>query len=89
MNAELKRYGDTSGLVARDYYRQYSGLVVGGMRIIYVNGAHRQYVDEHWRQEAFDICHAGPRAFDLVYFPLIRTRGRFRFNDGGFPTSTH
>src|SRR6266566_2274439 len=37
---------DTSLQVSpTDYYRQYVGVVVGGRRLIYVNGFHRQWFD--------------------------------------------
>lgn len=29
-----------------EYYRQYAGVVIGGRQLIYVNGFHKQFVDE-------------------------------------------
>jgi hypothetical protein len=66
---------------ATDYYRQYVGLVVGGRRLVYVNGFHRELLSldptsrrlEHageWRTKAVVGCGGGVDLFGAEYDPI-------------------
>lgn len=73
------------------YFRQYAGFVIGGRRVIYVNGVdesaiQRQPNPEHpfdWRTQAVQICDGGPITFGVEYDPATRQFYNFAFN-GGF-----
>jgi hypothetical protein len=91
---ELTRYGSTAE--PSTYYRQYGGLIIGGRRIVYVNGFHRQIVDNavenvrhgghadptKWRRQAALICDGGAITFGVEYDPAARTFANFYFNGG-------
>jgi hypothetical protein len=70
------------------YYRQYAGLVVGGRRIIYVNGVDESAVErdpnaQHrfdWRTQPILICDGGPITFGVEYDPATRQFSNFAFN---------
>lgn len=72
LNAKLHRLLsglDPCGAVrlsVNDYHRQYSGLVIGGRRVIYVN-ALSGTVGSDWRTEPFVICDGGPSAWGASY----------------------
>jgi len=73
------------GWQATDYYRQYGGLIVGGQRIIYVNGFHRHIVEhtphsESWKTAAVGICDGGELAFGAEYDPEAKSLAKFQFN---------
>lgn len=71
------------------YYRQYAGFVIGGKRIIYVNGVDERAIDadpspafhpSNWRTYAVQICDGGPITFGVEYDPATRTFSNFAFN---------
>jgi hypothetical protein len=76
-------------LLARDYYRQYGGLIVGGKRIIYVNGFHRWFLARsgrnadawtRWRTIAVRVCDGGLEYFGAEYDPDTRQVDAIEFN---------
>jgi hypothetical protein len=73
------------------YYRQYAGFVIGGRRIIYVNGVDESAVDDDageavrrpgysWRTHAVQICDGGTITFGVEYDPATRQFSNFAFN---------
>lgn len=74
-----------------DYYRQYAGFIIGGRRIIYVNGVHESAVERaeeapqatDWRAAPIQICDGGTITFGVEYDPATQTFDKFAFN-GGF-----
>jgi hypothetical protein len=70
------------------YYRQYAGFVIGGRRIIYVNGVDESAVEhdpnaQHrfdWRTQPILICDGGPITFGVEYDPATRQFSNFAFN---------
>lgn len=97
---ELARYNSQSS--PGDYYRQYAGLVIGGRRIVYVNGFRRQIVEnainnarygghsnpDSWRYEPVRICDGGDISFGAEYDPETGNFTNFRFN-GTLPRIHH
>jgi hypothetical protein len=75
-------------LFARDYYRQYGGLIVGGKRIIYINGFHRASMawlghareETNWRTSAVRACDGWLRYFGAEYDPDTRQVYAIEFN---------
>jgi hypothetical protein len=73
------------------YYRQYAGFVIGGRRVIYVNGIDESAIQREpnpqhpfdWRTQAVQICDGGPITFGVEYDPATRRFSSFAFN-GGF-----
>jgi hypothetical protein len=71
-----------------DYYRQYAGFVIGGRRIIYVNGVVESAIlrepnPDHpfdWRTQAVSICDGGTITFGAEYDPELNTVSNFAFN---------
>ena len=72
-----------------DYYRQYGGLVVGGVKIIYVNGFHREFLDSltdfptramFWQTSPVGVCDGGLFFFGAEYDPSTRHVRSIRFN---------
>ncbi len=71
-----------------DYYRQYAGFVIGGRRVIYVNGVSESAVHESddpgrpfdWRTQAMAVCDGGPIVFGVEYDPATHTFTHFAFN---------
>ena len=70
-----------------DYYRQYAGLVIGGKRIIYVNGVTDGVIendlrdsDLDWRARPVQICDGGSITFGVEYDPATRQFSNFEFN---------
>src|SRR5262249_48262706 len=59
------------------YYRQYAGFIVGGRRVIYVNGVSESAVHESddperpfdWRTQAMSVCDGGTITFGVEYDP--------------------
>jgi hypothetical protein len=84
---ELEQAGQS--LSPRGYYRQYAGFVIGGRRIIYVNGVGESAIERDaretfdWRTQAVQICDGGPITFGVEYDPATRQFANFAFN-GGF-----
>ncbi len=68
------------------YYRQIAGLVIGGRRIIYVNGVDESAIGGgansrfDWRTQAVQICDGGPITFGVEYDPATRQFSNFAFN---------
>jgi hypothetical protein len=63
-------------LAPQAYYRQYAGLVVGGKRLVYVNGFYENYVrmaanrqPDFWRKERIDVCGGGALYFGATFDP--------------------
>lgn len=79
-----------------NYYRQYAGFVIGGRRVIYVNGFGASLLDHEpnpyhpfdWRTQSTQICDGGPITFGVEYDPVTRRFANFSFNGtagGPFP----
>jgi hypothetical protein len=75
--------------LARDYYRQYGGLIVGGKRIIYINGFHRTFLTwfghapelaTDWRSIAVRVCDGWLQYFGAEYDPDTRHVYAIEFN---------
>ena len=70
------------------YYRQYAGFVIGGRRIIYVNGVDESAVERDpnparpfdWRTQPILICDGGPITFGAEYDPATHQISNFAFN---------
>ena len=70
------------------YYRQYAGYVIGGKRIIYVNGVDEGAVEREpdpahpfdWRTQGIQICDGGTITFGVEYDPATRQFSNFAFN---------
>jgi hypothetical protein len=70
------------------YYRQYAGFVIGGKRVIYVNGVDETAVEraptpDHpfdWRTQAVQICDGGAITFGVEYDSAARRFSNFAFN---------
>jgi hypothetical protein len=70
------------------YYRQYAGFVIGGRRIIYVNGVDESAIQREpgaaptfdWRHQAVQICDGGHITFGVEYDPATRQFSNFAFN---------
>ena len=78
--------GGRGGLVPRDYYRQYAGLVIDGRRVIYVNGFHKSIADTYpsdWRQSPVIACDGGKMFFGVEYDVQSEAFVSFTFNGLG------
>jgi hypothetical protein len=64
-------------------WRQYVGIVVGGRRLIYVNGFSAQPPLEHWKTEPVIMCDGGEGAWGVLYDPAKRTFSGLAFNGVG------
>lgn len=65
------------------YHRQYAGLVIGGRRVIYVNGVQAQLTANglsDWRTQPVQICDGGALTFGVEYDPATRQFANFAFN---------
>jgi hypothetical protein len=73
--------------VAPEFYRQYLGLVVGGKRIVYVNGLRDQLVASgrpaEWRTTVWNGCDGGLAAFGAEYDLESGHIRNVIFNGGG------
>jgi hypothetical protein len=70
------------------FYRQYIGLVVGGRRIIYINGAHEKILrsarqPDEWKTVAWNGCDGGLLFFGAEYDPATGEVSNIIFNGGG------
>ncbi|WP_395646528.1 hypothetical protein [Terricaulis sp.] len=72
-----------------DYYRQYAGFVIGGRRVIYVNGVSEGGIDVdpgpafhpgEWRTHAIQICDGGTMTFGAEYDVETKAFSNFVFN---------
>lgn len=70
-----------------DYYRQYGGLIIGGRRVIYVNGFQRGLLDNpnpahpfDWRTQVMSVCDGGDIVFGVEYDPATHAFAHFAFN---------
>jgi len=61
-------------------WRQYVGIVVGGKKLIYVNGFSTQPPLEHWKTEPVIMCDGGQAAWGVLYDPVKRTFSELAFN---------
>lgn len=84
---ELEARGESAS--PGDYYRQYAGFVIGGKRVIYVNGVDAAGIDadpgpafhlSNWRAYAIQICDGGTITFGTEYDPATRQFSNFAFN---------
>jgi hypothetical protein len=94
VNDELRREGDQYGpRTAASYYRQYGGLIVGGRRIIYINGVvnleqrmiamseiTRNHRSLDWRTQTFLLCDGGTTTFGVEYDVATHSFQNFQFN---------
>lgn len=80
LEAGLTRLLAAQNVQPAAYYRQYGGLIVGGRRLIYVNGARNAVVHGDWRTNAISICDGGALAFGVEYDPASGTFAHFAFN---------
>ena len=80
LEAGLNRVLSDAKVQPGAYYRQYGGLIVGGRRIIYVNGARNAVVPPNWRMGAISICDGGALAFGVEYDPASGAFTHFAFN---------
>jgi len=85
LRAHLEHAGQRTPIA--DYYRQYTGYVIRGRRIIYINGVARSAVEssnpDHpfdWRAQAVGICDGGPITFGVEFDPATSEFTRFAFN---------
>jgi hypothetical protein len=85
LQTHLEHAGETTPVA--DYYRQYAGFVVGGRRVIYINGVERSAVETtnpnhpfDWRTQAIGICDGGPITFGVEFDPASGEFTRFAFN---------
>ena len=65
------------------YHRQYAGFVIGGKRVIYVNGIEEQLTTNgpfDWRTQPVQICDGGALTFGVEYDPTTRQFANFAFN---------
>jgi hypothetical protein len=81
----LEQAGSTAS--PGEYYRQAAGFVIGGRRVIYVNGVHSDAVERvnpnhpfDWRTQAHLICDGGPITFGVEYDPATAQFSNFAFN---------
>ncbi len=71
-----------------DYYRQYAGFIIGGRRVIYVNGVEASAIEREpdpahsfdWRRQAVSICDGGSIAFGVEYDVETGRFSNFAFN---------
>ena len=74
---------------AADFYRQYAGFVVGGKRIVYINGVHAHAVDRipggpnSWRIQALLPCDGGMLFFGAEFNVETGMVSAIIFNGGG------
>jgi hypothetical protein len=71
-----------------EFYRQYIGFVVGGRRIVYINGAHEKIVrsarqPDEWKTVAWNGCDGGLFLFGAEYDPATDEVSNIIFNGGG------
>jgi hypothetical protein len=73
---------DSDHIAVEDYRRQYGGLILGGQRIIYVNGFRLTEYDDQdtWRSFPHVICDGGPIMFGVEYDPATQSFRNFAFN---------
>ncbi|MGH6950356.1 MAG: hypothetical protein ACREH4_05765 [Vitreimonas sp.] len=81
----LEQAGSTAS--PGEYYRQAAGFVIGGRRVIYVNGVHSGAVERvnpnhpfDWRTQAHMICDGGAITFGVEYDPATSQLSNFAFN---------
>jgi hypothetical protein len=75
-----------------DYLRQYVGFVIGGRKVIYVNGVHRSYIEEtkklripgsDWEHQAIFVCDGGDDFFGAEYDVDTKSVANLLFNGRG------
>jgi len=83
---ELEKVGQSPS--PGGYHRQYAGFVIGGKRVIYVNGVNESAIQrapnpDHpfdWRTQAVQICDGGTITFGAEYDVATRRLSNFAFN---------
>jgi hypothetical protein len=81
----IKRVPTLGGRAANDYYRQYAGAVIGGVRVVYISGFYRSFLEggalrdevnrlthaRQWRTTAIGVmwCDGGTAFFGAEYYP--------------------
>jgi hypothetical protein len=79
-------------LRSEDYYHQYAGVIVGGKRLVYVNGFHESYLwmwphtlrfTLEWRERAIAVCDGGMGFFGAEYDPESGRVSSIDFNSPG------
>jgi hypothetical protein len=82
----------SQSLRAAEYYRQYGGLIIGGRRIVYINGFHRAHLRmisvnpegaTDWRTRAVNVCDGGRAYFGAEYDPTTGRVESIEFNASG------
>jgi hypothetical protein len=66
-----------------DYHRQYCGLIVEGLRLIYINALQNTDVPSTWRKEPFGICDGGAAAWGVIYDPAEKRFWQLYINGVG------
>lgn len=64
-------------------WRQYVGLVVGGKKLIYINGFSTRGLGERWMTEPEIMCDGGESAWGALYDPATRSFSELAFNGPG------
>ena len=84
--AQKKQRGDRYVPAVSDYYRQYAGYVIGGRKIIYINGFDKRIVQssaEHgldWHVTPVRVCDGGNAFFGVEYDVEVKRFGKLAFN---------
>jgi hypothetical protein len=68
------------GPTVNDFHRQYSGMVVDGRRVIYLNALLNSLVGSDWRTRVLGICDGGPVAWGALYDPALGVFYELRTN---------
>jgi hypothetical protein len=63
----------------RQYYRQYVGVVVGGRKLIYVNGICVK-PSSYWTRKLEDVCDGGACFWGVLYDPASGEFSHFEMN---------
>ena len=81
-----------------EYYRQYVGIRGDGRRAVYINGFHRNHVENTarvrpelaslWQTRAVNVCDGGRDYFGAEYDPVTRKIRDVEFNGPGLPANT-
>lgn len=77
-----RQWPDAGDISVSDYRRQYGGLIIGGRRVIYVNGFRLGEYDDldAWRSFPHTLCDGGPIMFGVEYDPQTGAFENFAFN---------
>lgn len=67
----------------RSYYRQYAGVIIGGVNYIYVNAFRNHFNNRdklNWRSKAMLACDGGTSFWGVLYNPATRQFSQLSFN---------